>query len=105
MLGCAYHRMRNTSDIRQRYRGDLLIWRANQLGLNYQAVSRIIAAQPNDLIVNGATVKRIFSGANATFDTVWAIADALNIDRHAMTDFKLKERDFSRAVVNGKAAR
>lgn len=86
----------------RRYRNDLLSWRAAQLGLNYQAVSRLIVTKSDKLIVNGSTVKRIFAGVNATFDTVWAVADALDIDRHAMTDFKLKEREFSSAVLNGK---
>jgi len=96
--------MRTTLNPSRRYRNDILSWRAWELRLNYQQVARLTADRGR-ITVTGQTVKRVFNGEGATFDSVWAIADALKLDRHALTNFKLKEHQFRQALVtNGSGA-
>ena len=52
--------------------------------------------------VRGPTVARVLEGESCGIKTLWAIADALNIRRESLIDFKLKEHQFPAAVVNGK---
>lgn len=79
----------------RRYRNDILWKRFWDLRLTYpELAQKSKVAYP--------TIKRVFKGENAEIDSVWAVADALKIDRHALTNFKLKERDFHLAVLSGK---
>jgi len=52
--------------------------------------------------ISEPTLEKVLRGDNVEVDTLWKVVDALNINRHSMTDFKLKERDFRQAVINGK---
>jgi hypothetical protein len=94
--------MRTELNPSRRYRNDILSWRAAEICRNVQDVVRLVVLRTRRPI-NAETVKRVFNGDNAGFDTVWAVADGLNINRHSLTDFDLKERQFRQAVVtNGK---
>lgn len=80
------------------YRNDILSWRAWELRLSDTALAEKAG-------VRAPTIARVLRGEGCGVKTLWAVAGALNIKREALIDFSLKERDFSRAVLNGRAER
>lgn len=85
-----------------RFRHQILQWQAANLDLNYQDISRLTVGRK---FVSGQTVKRVLEGDNCGIDTLLAVADTLKIKRESLFDFKLKERDFESAVLNGGSTR
>jgi transcriptional regulator with XRE-family HTH domain len=77
------------------YRNDILSWRAWELRLTDSALAQKAG-------VSAPSVARVLRGEGCGVKTLWKVAEALKINRQTLIDFKLKERDFSRAVLNGK---
>lgn len=89
--------MQNKLNPSRLYRNDLLSWRACELGLSDMELAR-------QSKVGAPTVARVLKGQGCGVKTLWAIADALKINRQSLIDFKLKERDFRQAVTGKRGA-
>lgn len=75
-----------------RYRADIVKWRIGVLRMSLREVSGLTESTSPE------TVRNIVNGKNTSIDSLSAVAKTLSLDIKTLFDFKLKERDFHRAL-------
>lgn len=91
--------MRKTTDYQKLFNNELLLFQVEQLKMTVPQIAKNSGVSPN-------SVDKALNGTLRTLITLRRVSDTLKVDWNSITNMNLQtEKQFRRAVLNGRAER